>query len=252
MPASIARICILNKPYLWKWKYFAPQVAWVVPWGTTQLCRESAQVREKIIAPGQRIGKHILEFFDLADILTTLQLPCIILLSDSEHPGYCLWTFELPLQFFLPQVKEITFGQLRERVREVAAALKRWRPFDDYCPAKKKNNQHHHHHHPDYHHHHQGWRLCGRPCGRLHPQLPRGDHCHGGDCISRWIMKIIAAKIIVGILLIFRSRVEFNFAGLWGLWRSRPLLADWTKSKGGWRWYFMLMATLIFWGKKLK
>ena len=118
--------------------------------------------------------------------------------------------------------------------------------------CQKKNNQHHHHHHRDYHHHHQGWRLCWRPCGRLHPQLPRGDHCHGGDCISRWIMKIIAAKIIVGILLIFRSRVEFNFAGLWGLWRSRPLLADWTKSKRGWRWYYMLMATLIFWGKKLK
>ena len=104
-------------------------------------------------------------------------------------------------------------------------------------------------HHRDHHHHHQGWRLCWRPCGRLHPQLPRGDHCHGGDCISRWIMKIIAAKIIVGILLIFRSRVEFNFAGLWGLWRSRPLLADWTKSKGGWRWCYMLMATLIFWGQ---
>ena len=40
------------------------------------------------------------------------------------------------------------------------------------------------------------------------------------------IMIIISVEMIVSILLIFRSRVEFNFAGLWGLWRSRPLLAD--------------------------
>ena len=131
--------CILNNPYSWKKKYFCPQAAWVVPWGTSQLCREFTQVREKTIAPRQRIGKHISEFFDLADILTTLQLPCIILLSDSEHPGYyCLWTLELPLQFFLLQVKEITFGQLRERVREVAAALKRWRAFDYLIILQKK------------------------------------------------------------------------------------------------------------------
>ena len=40
-------ICILNKPYFLELEIFLPpKAAWVVPWGTTQLCREFAQVQK--------------------------------------------------------------------------------------------------------------------------------------------------------------------------------------------------------------
>ena len=52
--------------------------------------------------------------------------------------GVLSLNFWASASIFLLQVKEITFAQLRERVREVAAALKRWRAFDDLIVLKKK------------------------------------------------------------------------------------------------------------------
>ena len=167
--------------------------------------------------------------------------PTFTFFRHPDHSAIAL--YHTTERFGAAGVKEITFGQLRERVREVAAALKRSVMLlvmtvvivmvenhlialtvipiiisivilVPVCPQDGC----------------WGWRSS---CW-LHPQLSRGNHCHGGNRSYRWIALVIwnlltsapcsywwlsSLQTSTLIIIITRCRLELNLSGLWCVWR---------------------------------